>query len=200
MADISDTSGEAYARRLQAKQQVWWKRALNVQAPYQWNLRRQRLGRTLDVGCGIGRNLETLGAGSVGVDHNAGSIAVARERGVTAFTVEEWGASDLRQPEAFDGMLLAHVIEHMDAATGLALVEEYLPYLRPGGKVFFVCPQERGYASDPSHVRWVTGEDLQQLARDAGLAPGEWFSFPFPRWAGKPFIYNEFCLLAVKPS
>ena len=62
-----------------AKQQVWWKKALNVQAPYRWNLRRQRLGRTLDVGCGIGRNLETLDPGSVGVDHNEHSVAVGAE-------------------------------------------------------------------------------------------------------------------------
>jgi len=77
---MRDTSREEYARRLQAKQEVWWKKALNVQAPYQWNLRRQQLGRTLDVGCGIGRNLETLAPGSVGVDHNEAAVQVARER------------------------------------------------------------------------------------------------------------------------
>ena len=55
-AEPGGTSGEDYARRLQSKQQVGWKKALNVQAPYRWNLRRQRLGRTLDVGCGIGLN------------------------------------------------------------------------------------------------------------------------------------------------
>lgn len=197
---MDDTAGEDYARRLQAKQQVWWKKALNVQAPYQWNLRRQHLGRTLDVGCGIGRNLETLDSGSVGVDHNATAIEVARERGVTALTVTEWDASDLRVLESFDGILLAHVIEHMSAADGVALMRDYLPYLRPGGKVFFVCPQERGYASDPTHVRFATGDDLVSLAREVGLEPQPWFSFPFPRWAGKPFIYNEFCLLAVKPG
>ena len=64
--------------------------------------------------------------------------------------------------------------------------------------MFFVCPQERGYASDPTHVRFATGDDLVALAREVGLDPQPWFSFPFPRWAGKPFIYNEFCLLAVK--
>ena len=197
---IRDTSGEDYARRLQSKQQVWWKKALNVQAPYQWNLRRQHLGRTLDVGCGIGRNLETLDAGSVGVDHNATAIEVARERGVTALTVPEWETSELRVAESFDGILLAHVIEHMSAAEGVALLQDYLPYLRPGGRVFFVCPQERGYASDSTHVRWTTGDDLARLARDVGLVPEPWFSFPFPRWAGKPFVYNEFCLLATKPS
>jgi SAM-dependent methyltransferase len=197
--DMRDTSGEDYARRLQAKQEVRWKKLLNVQAPYQWNLRRQQLGRTLDVGCGIGRNLETLDPGSVGVDHNAAAVEVARGRGVTALTVTEWAASDLRQPEAFDGILVAHVIEHMDEQAGRDLMADYVPYLRPGGKVFFICPQERGYASDPTHVRWTTGDDLAQLSRDVGLVPEPWFSFPFPRWAGKPFIYNEFCLVATKP-
>jgi 2-polyprenyl-3-methyl-5-hydroxy-6-metoxy-1,4-benzoquinol methylase len=196
---MRDTSGEDYARRLQAKQEVWWKKALNVQAPYQWNMRRQQLGRTLDVGCGIGRNLETLAPGSVGVDHNAAAVEVARQRGVIALTTAEWETSELRQPEAFDGMLLAHVIEHMDEQAGREIVSMYLPYLRPGGKVFFVCPQERGYDSDPTHVRFTTGEDLAQLSHDVGLVPEPAFSFPFPRWAGKPFIYNEFCLLARKP-
>jgi len=197
---MRDTSREEYARRLQAKQEVWWKKALNVQAPYQWNLRRQQLGRTLDVGCGIGRNLETLAPGSVGVDHNEAAVQVARERGVIALTVQEWEASELRKPESFEGMLLSHVVEHMDASAGVALMQDYLPYLRPGGRVFFVCPQERGYDSDPTHVRFATGDDLAQLSREVGLVPDKWFSFPFPRWAGKPFIYNEFCLLATKPG
>jgi len=195
-----DTSGEDYARRLQSKQQVWWKKALKVQAPYRWNLRRQRLGRTLDVGCGIGRNLQTLDPGSVGVDHNEHSVAAAREAGVTALTVAEWRQSPLRVPESFDGILLAHVIEHMTRADGLALLREYLPCLRPDGKVFFVCPQERGYASDTTHVWFATGDDLADLAREVGLQPEPWFSFPFPRRAGRSFLYNEFCLLATKPS
>ncbi len=194
------TAGEDYARRLQSKQHVWWKRALNVQAPYRWNLRRQRLGRTLDIGCGIGRNLETLDPGSVGVDHNEHSVALAREAGVTALTVTEWEQSALRVPESFDAILLAHVIEHMSEADAVALLNDYLPCLRPGGKVFFICPQERGYASDPTHVRFTSGDDLAGLSRAVGLHPQPWFSFPLPRWAGKPFIYNEFCLLALKPE
>jgi 2-polyprenyl-3-methyl-5-hydroxy-6-metoxy-1,4-benzoquinol methylase len=199
MTPPDDTSGEDYARRLQAKQQVWWKQALSVQAPYRWNLRRQRLGRTLDVGCGIGRNLEALDAGSVGVDHNAHAVAMARERGLAAFTVAEWEVSELRAADAFDGILLAHVIEHLTEVEAATLLRDYLPWLRPGGKVFLVCPQERGYASDPTHVRYATGADLANLASEVGLRPQPWFSFPFPRWAGKPFVYNEFCLLADKP-
>jgi 2-polyprenyl-3-methyl-5-hydroxy-6-metoxy-1,4-benzoquinol methylase len=173
---------------------------LNVQAPYRWNLRRHDLGRTLDVGCGIGRNLETLGADSVGVDHNATSVELARERGLNALTVEEWEKSELRVPGAFDAMLVAHVIEHMPPAMGEQVVRDYLPYLKPGGKVLFICPQERGYASDPTHVRWTTGEDLMDLSTSLGLRPEKWRSFPLPRFTGKAFTYNEFNVVATKPA
>jgi SAM-dependent methyltransferase len=197
---LADTTSAAYARRLQAKQRVWWKRVLPVQAPYRWNLRRQRLGRTLDVGCGIGRNLGMLTPSSVGVDHNAVAVRVARESGATVLTTEEWKVSALRRPETFDGLLVAHVLEHLEAAPAEELLRSYLPYLKSGGRVFLVCPQERGYASDPTHVRFVDGEDMTRLAAEVGLVPQPWFSFPFPRRAGRAFVYNEFCLLATKPG
>lgn len=197
---MRDTRGEDYAKRLRDREDARWKQVLNVQAPYRWNLRRQQLGRTLDVGCGVGRNLDTLGPGSVGVDHNAASVEMARARGVNALTVEEWEQSELRVPESFDGMLIAHVIEHMSPELGEQVVNDYLPYLKPGGKVLFICPQERGYASDPTHVRWTTGEDLMDLATAVGLRPEKWRSFPFPRFTGKAFIYNEFNVLATKPA
>lgn len=194
---MKDTRDGEYADRLRTKQDARWKRLLNVQAPYRWNLRRQDLGRTLDVGCGIGRNLTTLPAGSVGVDHNAEAVADARSRGLTALTSEEWATSDLRAPGSFDSLLLAHVVEHMDRDSAVTLLQDYLPYLRPGGKVFFICPQERGYAADPTHVRFVDLDALAELARTVGLTPVKSFSFPFPRPVGKVFTYNEFCLLAT---
>jgi len=193
------TEGESYARRLTQRSGARWKRWLNVQAPYRWNLRRQRLGRTLDVGCGIGRNLGSLPAGSVGVDHNESSIAIAREAGHEAYSTSEWATQAARHHESFDGLLFAHVIEHMSPEAGEALVREYLGFLRPGGRVLFICPQERGYASDHTHERWTTGQDLESLARAVGLTPRPWRSFPFPRFAGKVFTYNEFNVLAVKP-
>jgi SAM-dependent methyltransferase len=197
---VGDTRDETYATRLKTKEGVWWKRLLDVQRPYRWNLRRQHLGRTLDIGCGIGRNLVSLDKGSLGVDHNTASIAEARRRGVEALTVEEWSDSPLRVEGAFDSLLLAHVVEHMTESDAVDLLEMYLPYLRPGGRVFFVCPQERGYTTDATHVRFTDGDALASLARQVGLVPGKWFSFPFPRRAGKAFTYNEFCLLATKPD
>lgn len=189
------TDDEEYARRLVALQEARWKQIINVQAPWHWNLRYQKLGRTLDIGCGIGRMLKALPAGSVGVDHNEMCIEVARQRGLEAYTVEEFFAQD---QGLFDGFLVAHVIEHLSPEDGLAVMKSYMDYLKPGGKVFFVCPQERGYASDPTHIRWTTGDDLLALASDLGLDASEWKSFPFPRSLGKAFIYNEFRVLARK--
>jgi SAM-dependent methyltransferase len=193
-----DTRDEAYAARLVTRQGAWWKRLLRVQAVYQWNLRRHHLGRTLDIGCGLGRNLVSLEPGSVGVDHNATSVAHAREAGLPALTVEEFLAGPDARPGAFDALLLAHVVEHLPADQARELLSTYLPFLRPGGRVLFICPQEKGYASDETHVSWTDGPALQQLARDCGLAPEPWRSFPFPRAAGRSFTYNEFVVVARK--
>jgi SAM-dependent methyltransferase len=194
--DAPATSTTGYAEALRAKQQKWWKRLLPVQAPYHWNLRRQELGRTLDVGCGIGRNLAALPEGSVGVDHNADSVAIARATGRTAMTPHDFHLSELAEPGAFDALLVAHVVEHMDVESARGLLREYLPYVRSGGKVFVLCPQERGFASDPTHVQYFDADDLVALARSVDLEPEQPFSFPFPRWAGRAFIYNETCLVA----
>ncbi|WP_394551222.1 class I SAM-dependent methyltransferase [Agromyces sp. MMS24-JH15] len=192
------TAGREYADRLNDLESARWRRLLNVQAPYRWNIRRLHLGRTLDVGCGLGRNLDHLDGNGVGVDHNPTSIGIARERGLDAYTIEEFRASDRATPEAYDSLLFAHVMEHMDRESDVALVKEYLPYLRSGGRVCFITPQERGYRSDATHVQFVDFRGLAEIAEAAGLVVERSYSFPFPRAAGNAFTYNEFVLLAHK--
>jgi 2-polyprenyl-3-methyl-5-hydroxy-6-metoxy-1,4-benzoquinol methylase len=193
------TQSREYAARLVSLERAWWRRLLPVQAPYRWNLRRQRLGATLDVGCGVGRNLAFLPPGSLGIDHNVESVRVARERGLDALTVAEFKADDALRTRRFDAILLAHVVEHMPREAALDLLSTYLPQLRSEGRVFLICPQERGYASDPTHERFMTGEALVELAEDLGLRTGGWRSFPLPRAAGPLFTYNEFNVIATKP-
>lgn len=198
--DGRGTAGADYARRLVQLESARWKRILDVQRPYRWNLRRLGLGRTLDVGCGIGRNLQNLGDTSVGVDHNADSVATARLRGLTAFTPEEFWATPVSAPATFDSLLVAHVMEHVDGDVAHALVREYLPCLRPGGQVVFITPQEVGFRSDPTHVRFVDVEVLRGHAERLGLAVARAYSFPLPRAAGKVFRYNEFVVVTRRPS
>lgn len=194
-----DTKSEAYAERLARLGGARWKRWLDVQAPYRWNLRRLRLGFALDVGCGIGRNLVHLGGSGVGVDHNPHSVETARRRGCTAFTPSEFRSSEHAVPGRFDSMLVAHVLEHMRLAEARGLVGEYLGYLKPGGRVVLITPQEAGYRSDPSHVEFLDFRKLKQILTEVSLQPERIYSFPFPRLAGRIFPHNEFVVLGRKP-
>jgi 2-polyprenyl-3-methyl-5-hydroxy-6-metoxy-1,4-benzoquinol methylase len=192
------TEGSDYTQRLQRLGGARWKRVVDVQAPYRWNIRRLELGRTLDVGCGIGRNLAHLGGNGVGVDHNPSSVLACRAQGLEAYTIKDFLASAHAKPDAFDSMLAAHVIEHMAEPDARDVIGMYLPYVRTGGRVVFITPQERGYASDATHVRFVRFEEAGELARALGLTVERRYSFPFPRVAGRVFTYNEFVTIARK--
>ena len=194
----SETADHHYTERLNRLATARWKTWLDVQRPYRWNVRRLNLGRVLDVGCGIGRNLSHLDGNAVGIDHNATSVQTARDRGLTAFTPAEFRGSRFDVEGGFDALLLAHVVEHVSYDVGLQLLREYLPLLRPGGRVVLICPQERGWATDATHVRFVDFDDLARLIRDAGLRQERHYSFPFPRLAGRFFPYNEFVAIAGK--
>src|SRR5438270_10235789 len=113
-------------------EQPWWKRALDVQAPYRWNVRRLFGEReVLDVGCGIGRNLAHLAPRAVGVDHNEHSVRVCRDRGLTAFSTAEFGDTEYAAPGRFGGLLAAHLIEHLPRADAIDVLAGYLPWLAP---------------------------------------------------------------------
>ena len=188
----ADTRDREYTERLVRLQRAPWKKWLDVQAPYRWNLRSLRPGFTLEVGCGIGRNLEHLRGHGVGLDHNPHSVAAARGFGLRAFTPEEFQGSAWDRPAAFDSLLLSHVAEHMRRDQLLALLRTHLPYVRSGGQLILITPQEVGFASDPSHVEFMDFPFLRAVAAELGLAPVRDFSFPFPRPFGRVFIYNEF--------
>lgn len=148
-------------------------------------------GFVLDIGCGIGRNLKHIDGNGVGVDHNADCIAACRADGLTACVTEDFPNSADAVHGRFDSLLFAHVLEHMTSAESDALLTEYLPYLRPGGKVIVITPQERGQASDETHVMLVDEAALRAQAARLNLNPVSVQSFPFPRAAGKVFTYNE---------
>ena len=189
-----------YAERLLRKQTAWWKRAFGVQAPYRWNLRRLRPGLTLDIGCGIGRNLLHLPGQSVGVDPNAHAVAIARERGLPAMCPAEFWLSPEASPGRFDTLLLAHVCEHLGAAASVELLNEYLPLLRPGGRVILMTPQESGYRSDTTHVEFLDYSALGGLLTAAGLRRDRAYSFPLPRACGRLFRFNEFVVIGRKAA
>jgi SAM-dependent methyltransferase len=196
LTDPLSTEDAEYADRLARLETVWWKRWLDVQRPYRWNLRRLDPGFTLDVGCGLGRNLSHLGGNGVGVDHNPDSVATARARGLRAFTPDEFARSEYAGDGRFDSLLCAHVVEHLARADAVRLLMPYLASVRRGGKVILITPQERGFRSDPTHVTFTDFDGLDALVNDLGLTQESRRSFPFPRPVGRFFTYNEFVVVA----
>lgn len=197
MVRKKDTKGEDYAERLQTLSGAKWKRVLDVQRPYRWNLTRLHLGKTLDVGCGIGRNLGNLSKESVGVDHNSHVIKAAQEAGFNAVTVDDFRRNKKKYaPNSFDSMLLAHVLEHMTTADGKKIIKEYLPYVRD--KVVIICPQEKGFTTDETHINFLNHKAIEDILESCGLTVVRSYSFPFHKVVGKAFAYNETVVVAQK--
>lgn len=192
------TDETAYAERLVRAQQAPWKRLLDVQRPYRAHLRSLKLGRTLDLGCGIGRNLAALGAEGIGVDHNSEAVEIARRAGFRAFTPDELRSSPEGAPGGFDSLLVAHVVEHMSRDAAVALLREYLGLIRPMGRVVVITPQEYGFRSDPTHVEFMDFARVASMFGALGLELVKQYSFPFPRPFGRVFKYNEFVTIACK--
>ena len=192
------TTDSAYTARLAASTapRTGWRRLIDPQVPYRWNIRRLGLGRVLDIGCGTGRNLAHLDGNGVGIDHNEASVAEARRRGLTAYTTDEFASSPDATPGSYDSLLFAHVLEHLTLDDAEALVAEYLPRRRVGGKVVVICPQERGFASDATHVTMLTRDDIAALLGRLGLQTIAARSFPFPAAAGRWFTHNETVVVA----
>ena len=66
----------------------------------------------------------------------------------------------------------------------------------PARTVAVICPQERGYTTDHTHVTFLDGADIAGMLEEVGSAHPQVASFPFPRAVGKVFTYNETVVLA----
>jgi 2-polyprenyl-3-methyl-5-hydroxy-6-metoxy-1,4-benzoquinol methylase len=165
---------------------------------YRRHVRGLSKGRALDVGCGIGMNLRHLAEGSVGVDHNPTSIEVARRRGLTAYTTRDFlaGAGE-EYKGAFDTLLVAHVLEHVEHETGVALVRDYLPYLKPAARIVILTPNDR-HLKLYSHIRFVDFKVVRQTFDEVGgIAVERTYGFPLPvTVAGSWRTINEFVTVA----
>ncbi len=194
------TQDQSYTERLHSKQNVWWKRWIDVQAPYRWNLRRLKPGFVLDIGCGIGRNLMHLGGNGVGLDHNPQSVELTRGLGFKAFQPDEFVTSEYNVPQSFDSLLLSHVAEHMRAEECVELIRTYESLIKANVKLIVICPQEAGFRSDSTHVEFMDFDKITRLMKQTSFAPSVEFSFPFPRVVGRLLPYNEFVCVGAKKS
>jgi 2-polyprenyl-3-methyl-5-hydroxy-6-metoxy-1,4-benzoquinol methylase len=198
---VEDTASEDYTNRLAKIEQNRLKTWLGPLNPYRWNIRRLCSGVVLDVGCGIGRNLRYLDRpDAVGVDHNKSSVAHTKSLGYNAYETSEYKSLEGKLKKSFDSLLISHVLEHLSYEGATQLVSGYLPAIKDGGKIVIICPQQRGYASDSTHVTYFDRSLLNQIAAQVNGTNIQYKSFPFPPWMGKFFIYNEHVLVFKKST
>jgi 2-polyprenyl-3-methyl-5-hydroxy-6-metoxy-1,4-benzoquinol methylase len=193
------TNNLNYAIHLQ-KSQKRWKRALGVQKPYMRSIKNLKLGKSLDVGCGIGRVLEWLPEGSVGVDHNSISIELCKRKGLLAYESTDFDKAVNRKEiefGTFDSIVMTHLLEHLTTEGQRIILGKYIPFLKHGGRIFIVTPQELGFSSDLTHITFTDFDDVRELLEANGLTLVSQQSFPLPRFFGRLFKYNEFHSLGI---
>lgn len=198
MSQSNSTKESDYTQRLHDVSNVWWKKLLDVQAPYRRNSKRLEMGFVFEIGCGIGRILDHIEGNGVGIDHNADSVEACRQKGYTTFTTDEFNGCEFDKPARFDSLLLAHVIEHMTMDEAVDLINKYKYLIKKNGKLVMITPQESGFSSDPTHVAFADIDDLSRIAEATGFKPIVQQSFPFPRLFGKFFRYNEFVVVGQR--
>ncbi len=186
----NNTKSSDYAAYFLKKHRRWWRLILPVQVPYKWFARRICRGNVLEIGCGAGRYLNFLFPRATGVDHNPEMISYVKEAGFTAYLSQEfltiWPGGKL-----FDTLLCSHTLEHMNFSAGCQLMQEYLRFLLPEGRVVIIVPQGAAFFTDPTHVCKYDDKLIEKLSAATGLRLLKAYSFPMPNFLSKIFPYND---------
>jgi len=140
----------------------------------------------LDVGCGRGEWLELLreaGCRARGVDINRVALQQCRERGLDAAEADVNDYLRGLNRGSLDVVTGFHIIEHLSFAKLIALFDEALAVLRPGGMIIFETPNPANilvsaydFYRDPSHVKPLHPDTVNFIAESRGfLRTGAYF-------------------------
>lgn len=151
-------------------------------------------GRVLDVGCGVGHFLSVYPE-AYGLDLNPYCVRYCLYQG---FHAVEADARHLPFPEAsFDGVLLSHVLEHLEEPH--RALGDAVRVLKGGGTICIRVPTLTGYRLDRSHRTYLTYPVLAEMLEQLNCQVTEHRYYPIPwRLFGEIIIYNELRVVAEK--
>jgi len=147
----------------------------------------------LDVGCGRGEFLALLKEAdieAVGVDSSADHVERCRENGYRAFHDDMFAFLDGRSK--FDGIMLSHIIEHLQPPDVERLLAHSYGALNPGGALVVVTPNPENLSImtnifwlDVTHQRPYPLRLLVEMCAEAGFevrSSGEDVASVIPSW------------------
>ena len=133
----------------------------------------------VDLGCGRGEFLEALklaGVSARGVDVNAEMVATARGRGLDVDRSDALGYLTSLPDASLGGLIATQVVEHLEPAYLLRLLDAASRTLRPGSPIVLETINAAcwlaffsSYIRDLTHVRPIHPETLQYLLRASGF-------------------------------
>lgn len=134
----------------------------------------------LDVGCGRGEFLDLLrerGISAKGLDFNAEMIEVCRSRGLAAAAGDARGYLAGLPDESLGGLIAVQVIEHLEPAYLVEMLELAFDKVRPGGRVVLETINPacwvaffESFIRDLTHVKPIHPETLQYLLQASGFS------------------------------
>jgi O-antigen chain-terminating methyltransferase len=155
------------------------KQSLRFYLPYVQSLPKTDLN-VVDLGCGRGEWLEVLsesGIKAMGVDNNQVMIESCTERSLAV--VEADGLAYLREQTAnsLRAVTAFHLIEHLPTEELVALLDEIMRTLQPGGVVIFETPNPDNlfvasnyFYHDPTHRHPLPSRLTKFLVESRGFA------------------------------
>ncbi|MFA7184608.1 MAG: methyltransferase domain-containing protein, partial [Victivallales bacterium] len=133
----------------------------------------------LDVGCGRGEWLELLGENDIearGLDLNRVMVSECRELGLDAREADVIDHLKGLKAGCLSVISGFHIVEHLPLKTVIALFDEALRVLKPGGIVIFETPNPEnllvgacGFYTDPTHKRPIPPVTLSYLVEARGF-------------------------------
>jgi O-antigen chain-terminating methyltransferase len=134
----------------------------------------------LDLGCGRGEWLQVLrdeGLSARGIDLNAGMIERSRALGLEVEYGDAIVALRAMPPESLGAVTAFHLVEHIPFGAVIALFDEALRCLKPGGIVLFETPNPENvivgacnFYYDPTHRHPIPPEALRYVAEARGFS------------------------------
>jgi SAM-dependent methyltransferase len=133
----------------------------------------------VDIGCGRAELVELLtarGVEAIGVDTDPSMVAEARERDLDVRLVD--GIAYLRgaEPGSIGAIVATHVVEHLEFADLVQLLELAVSRLKPGGVLVAETPNPsslivlgNSFILDPTHLRPLHPSLLSFLCEGAGF-------------------------------